>query len=217
MSEPAPQKDLVCLVADKNLEQSVSTLLQRHQALGIRRITYDVHVHPEHDPGCLLHSPDFLRPFYRRMSYAVVLFDHEGCGREETPRQELESELEECLAQAGWQGRARAIVIDPELEAWFWSDSPHVDAALGWAGRSPDLRTWLQEHGLLEARRPKPRRPKEAVEKALWVVRKARSAAIYRQLAEEVSFTRCNDPAFAKLQRTLRAWFASRSRRSTNR
>jgi hypothetical protein len=25
-----------------------------------------------------------------------------------------------------WEDRAAAIVIDPELENWFWADSPHI-------------------------------------------------------------------------------------------
>jgi len=148
-------KDLVCLVADKNTEQSILTLLDRPEALAIRRVTFDILIHPEHDPGCLLRSPEFLRSL------------------------------------AGWRERAAAIVVDPEIDAWVWSDSPRVEAVLGWTGRDPDLRSWLRDHELLDPSSPKPGRPKEAVEKALQLVRKPRSSALYRQLAREVGLARC--------------------------
>jgi len=114
---------------------------------------------------------------------------------------------EERLGQVGWQGRSAAIVIDPELEAWVWSDSPHVESALGWGGRRPDLKTWLREEGHLLEGESKPGRPKEVVEKALWTARKPRSSSIYQRLAERVSFQRCEDAAFRKLLRLLREWF----------
>ena len=48
---PVPQKDLIILVADKNMEFAVRGILTRLEALGIRDITYDLYVHPERDPG----------------------------------------------------------------------------------------------------------------------------------------------------------------------
>ncbi|HEY2289968.1 MAG TPA: hypothetical protein VGM86_04625 [Thermoanaerobaculia bacterium] len=119
----------------------------------------------------------------------------------------LESQLEERLAQSGWEDRAAAVVISPELENWVWSDSPHVERVLGWERGSAPLRGWLQEKGLLEAGVAKPARPKEAVELALWTVRKPRSSAIYFELAQNVSTDRCTDPAFLKLRRCLCEWF----------
>ncbi|NJL28558.1 MAG: hypothetical protein HC897_12045 [Thermoanaerobaculia bacterium] len=101
-------------------------------------------------------------------------------------------------------------MLDPELEAWLWSDSPHVDSVLGWKDRNPTLRAWLAEQGFLVEGAAKPSQPKEAVEKALRVVRKPRSSALYRQLAERVSFERCTDPAFARFKDVLRGWFGPR-------
>ena len=76
---------------------------------------------------------------------------------------ELERELDARLDKADWQGRARAVVIDPETEIWLWSDSPHVAAVLGWGSEKGDLRAWLNERGLLAAGAMKPTRPKEAL------------------------------------------------------
>jgi hypothetical protein len=111
------------------------------------------------------------------------------------------------LSQNGWGQRTSAIVIDPELEIWVWSDSPHVDEVLGWSGRQPDLRTWLTQRGSITDRNGKPNLPKEATEAALKEVRKPRSSSIYQQLAEKVSLGRCVDPAFIKLKNTLQSWF----------
>lgn len=33
--------------------------------------------------------------------------------------------------------RAQAIVLLPELEAWVWRDSRHLEAVMGWKTRPP--------------------------------------------------------------------------------
>jgi hypothetical protein len=207
MSADLRRKDLILLVADKNMEASLKGLLVRSQALGLRRMVFDLYVHPERDPGCLLRAHDFLLPFVTQYERALVVLDHAGCGREAVERSVLESQLEERLGQAGWEDRAAAVVISPELENWVWSDSPHVDRALGWDSSTTPLRNWLREQGLLDAGAAKPAQPKEAVELALRIVRKPRSSAIYFELAQSVSTDRCTDPAFLKLRRCLREWY----------
>ncbi|MFH1266471.1 MAG: hypothetical protein ABIK89_12150 [Planctomycetota bacterium] len=189
------------------MKAALSGILNRPMALGIRQVMLEVLVHPQKDPGVLLFAHDFLRPFAGKFEHAMVVFDREGCGREVEGRETLEADVEQRLATSGWADRARAIVIDPELENWVWSDSPEVDKALGWAGRSPALRPWLTEKGFFQKIESKPDRPKEAVEAALREVRVPRSSAIYRELAESVSFRRCSDPAFDKLTATLQRWF----------
>ncbi len=100
------------------------------------------------------------------------------------------------------------VVLDPELEAWLWSDSPQVDIVLGWAGKAPSLRSRLTERGLLAEGAVKPSRPKEAAEWALLQVRKPRPSKIYGELARKVSFERCEDPSFRRLLEILRGWFS---------
>ena len=101
-------------------------------------------------------------------------------------------------------------MLDPELEAWVWSDSPHVDDVAGWKNRRPSLRRWLISQDYLQEGATKPG-PKEALEAALRTVRKPRSASLYRQLAEKVSLRRCNDPSFLELKTVLTAWFPAGS------
>jgi len=199
--------DLVVLVADKNMEFAVKGILGRVQAMGTREPISVVHVHPEKDPGCLLRGHEFLSLFQKQFAHALILLDLEGCGQERSARETLEAAIEKRLSQSGWGGRAAAVVIDPELEMWVWSDSPQVDAVLGWQGRSPDLRSWLKTKDFLQEGQAKPERPKEAMELALRTVRKPRSSSLYFQLARQVSLERCVDPAFVKLKTTLQTWF----------
>jgi len=201
------RKDLIVLVADKNMEAVVTGLLGRPQSLGMRPITFDVFVHPRRDPGCLTGADDFLRPFCGAYRYALVLFDHEGCGRESVPAEALADEVKTRLESVGWTDRAEVVVLAPELEVWAWTDSPHVAHALGWAGQMPSLRAWLVEHGYWQPDEAKPRRPKAAFEAVLRQVRKPRSSAIYGDLARSVSLKGHTEPAFLRLTQALQKWF----------
>lgn len=200
-------QDIVFLVADADMMQAIIGLLSRTPSLGIRDVTYQIYKHDRRDPGCCNEAHLFLRAFVNQFRYAIVLFDHEGCGREQDDVEAIQDELETQLTITGWEDRNRVVVIKPELEIWVWSDSPKVDECLGWANHQPALRTWLQHNKLLRQNEIKPEKPKEAVEKSLREVRKPRSAAIYKQIANSVSLSRCNDPSFERLKSTLRAWF----------
>lgn len=207
MNEGDFESDLVVLSADKNMKFAIQGLLNRPEALGIRPVTVMFYIHPESDPGCLLRADAFLRPFINRFAHAIVVFDREGCGRHQAAREELEDEVRASLLRSGWGDRAESIAIDPELENWVFSDSPEVDAAMGWASRNPTLRSWLKVHNFLMPGQAKPSRPKEAMEAALRHVRMPRSSSIYAQLAGRVGLGRCTDPAFLKLKDRLQSWF----------
>ena len=204
----AQGKDLIVLVADQTMEEGFRALLKRHQSLGIHEIAFDVRRSTlGHDPACLLKAPGLLAQDVGRYAYALVVFDREGCGQENLSRDALERDVEERLSQAGWPERCAAVVLDPELEVWVWTKSPHVEEILGWSNRRPALSAWLRECGHWPEEAPKPARPKETMEAALREVRKPRSSSLYRQLAEKVSLAGHSEPAFAKLCETLRKWF----------
>jgi len=207
MTPELPRKDLVLLLADRNMVSALQGLLERHESLAIRLVEAEFFVHPDRDPACLLRSHEFLRPFVKQYDHALVLFDREGCGKERLSREELERQVEGRLSASGWERRSAAVVLDPELEVWVWSDSPHVEDVLGWTGRIPGLRSWLDNQGLFELADAKPRRPKEAMQMALRASRKPRSSSLYFQLAKRVSLTGCIDPAFRKFRDTLQSWF----------
>jgi hypothetical protein len=209
MTQGGPTKDLVVLIPDKNTEAAVLGILRRTESLGIRTITHDRFVHPERDPGCRCQSVSFMRTFASRYSRCLVLFDKEGAGAGDKGREQIEAEIESGLRTSGWGDRACVIVIDPELEAWVWGNSPHVEIALGWQDRPVRLRAWLEAEGLWEPTCAKPARPKEAVERVMLESRKRRSSAVYEQLARRVSLSECTDPAFAKLRTILKEWFGT--------
>lgn len=199
--------DLIVLVADKNMEHTVRGLLQRPQALGTRAVDAEIFVHPRHDPGCVNEAHDFLRSFTGSHRHALVLFDHDGSGRQGTAPAALADEVRQRLEANGWIGRAEAIVLAPELEVWVWSDSLQVAACLGWAGRQPSLREWLAATGQWPMDQAKPADPKRAMEAALREARKPRSSAIYLDLASKVSLRGHDEPAFLRFSQALRAWF----------
>lgn len=209
MTVIAHQKDLVALVADQDMKFAVTGILSRHQSLGVPPIEADVLVHINRDAGCRSRCDSFLRPFIRDYRHCVVMFDHEGSGAENVERTAVEADVEERLSRNGWDNRAAVIAIAPELEAWVWSDSPSVDRILGWFHSDVTLRSWLIGSGFLGAEESKPRRPKEAYESALRQVRKQKSASIFFDLATNVGFGRCVDPAFVKLKERLTSWFST--------
>lgn len=198
--------DLLSLVADKDMELGLQGLLTDPARVGIRPIRSTVLVHPKRDPGVLRQCHDFLRSQQRLASHALVLFDREGCGKVAT-RVALENEVETRLRQNGWEGRSAAVVIDPELEVWVWGGYAAVATALGWPGAGSALQEWLVQEGFLRLGQNKPERPKEALERTLYALRKPRSSSIYFHVARQLDTDACLDPAFLKLRATLQGWF----------
>ena len=200
-------KDLVVLTADKSMQQALKGLLARPQALDIREIDVDIYSHPQHDPACVLRGVEFMSDFSDRYHYGLLMFDHEGSGREQTNPQELQKAINEEFTSSPWGNRAKTIILSPELEAWVWSDSPHVSRIAGWEGGNRQLLSWLVERGYLREGEAKPRLPKEAFEAALRESRTPRSSSLYLELAQRVSFERCSDTAFLEFKRTMQEWF----------
>jgi hypothetical protein len=198
--------DLVVLVADRDMEAAIRGALNRPRALSIRGIQFTLYRHPRRDPGCRVDGAKFLRALAKQFAHAIVMFDYEGSGTK-LGVEELEATVEGELSKEGWASRGAAVVIEPELEAWIWSDSPWPAAILGWPGKEPALRVWLEGRGFLSTGQLKPARPKEALEAALFELRRPRSSVIYGDLARAVSLDRCVDRAFLKFKKTLQAWF----------
>ncbi|MFI5455714.1 MAG: hypothetical protein ACHRXM_09710 [Isosphaerales bacterium] len=138
-----------------------------------------------------------------------MILDHEGSGQERLAPVDVAAELKHRLAASGWGDRAEVLIIVPELEAWVWSDSTHVDRTLGWGGRTPRLRDWLAARGYWPADRQKPPRPKESFQAALMEAKIRLSSAIFRELAERVSLKGCEDQSFQQFCELMRAWFAA--------
>ena len=210
MSQDTASSGLVALVADRDIEETLARLFRRPESLGVRRFPFDLRRHPDRDAGCRVDAANFLRQFLRSYRHALVVFDQEGCGSPSS-REEIEGNVESELSRNGWGDRARAVVIDPELEAWVWSGSPVVAKALGWEERGEELRSWLGRRGFWQSGDIKPDSPKAAMNQALQsaprATRRRRSARIFGDIAAGVPVEGCQDPAFRKLKATLREWF----------
>jgi len=200
-------KDLVILVADKNMEQGVRGLVARPRSLGIREIEFDAFVHPRRDPGCVREAHTFLQPLSNQYRYAIVMFDRQGSGREQSPVNILSAQVRQRLAVNGWGNRAEVIVLDPELEVWVFSQSPLVEHCLGWPSTHGSMRNWLENRGLWTRSHSKPAEPKRAMEELLQKVKRPSSAATYMALAKRVGLQHCIDPAFLKFRGVLASWF----------
>ncbi len=200
-------RDLVVSVADKDMKATVLGILGQPKRLGIRPVSIDVVVNTERDPGSRVRSHLLLRSYATTHAYALVVFDHQGCGREQASPEDLEVEVERLMASTGWAERSATVVIAPELENWVWSQSPHVASVLGWSGRQPTIDEWLRSEGRLGSNGTKPVDPKAAVDDALRIAGVRKSSALYGRLADQVGFERCTDRAFGRLRDILRGWF----------
>ena len=197
--------DLVCLVADKNMEAAIEQLFKRPESLGTRVFKPKIVMHPEHDSGCFHNSEKVLK-YYLSAEHALIILDYDWGGVPASNGSELEDMLEHSLNNRYEEGWARAVVIEPELEAWVFSTSPHVAKILGWPSNQ-DLRFFLTSSDLWMPEEPKPSDPKAALEAALGQKRIPRSSSIYRQLAERVGTKSCTDRSFVRLKSLLKGWF----------
>lgn len=198
--------DLVCLVADRNMEAVVQSLLGKHQALGIRAVTSEIIQHPQHDPGCYRSAESLLGLYPKQASHGLVLLDRAWDGIPDKSSVELEADVDRSIARLG-NGWAKSIVIDPELEVWLFSRSPRLDEAIGWRGREPTLAEELARRGSWPTEASKPNAPKATMQWALSRVGKQKSSSIYGKIVANIGLAKCTDPSFLRLQSTLQAWF----------
>jgi len=96
--------------------------------------------------------------------------------------------------------------VEPELEAWVWSGSPHVPGILGW-NRPDRLHHWLRQRGLWPEDAPKPPDPERALRAVLRTTGKRASPSLSAELGGRVSFEGCRDRSFARLVAVLQEWF----------
>ena len=198
--------DLFVLVADEDMAQTVRGLLQRPQSLKVAPVTFEVRRHPGRDSGCRIGAAEYLSAFRDSYRHALTIFDLHGSGSHMS-RAETEREVDSELNRKGWNERAKAIVIEPELEMWVWGTSKKVPEILGWPKEYAELRRWLGEQGLWPEANDKPPDPKEAMRRTMRESRSRRSPRKFFELASEISLKGCRDPSFRDFRRTLRSWF----------
>lgn len=206
-------RDCIFLVADSNMAACIQGFLNRdqfHRSLGVEAFVFDPNEdlivdEGGYDPGVYHRAHELLRPFLNSHRFALIILDREWEGS--PGAEKIVDGIRTNMLHNGWSdGRFAVIVIDPELEAWIWQDSPHVETAFRFKGPGR-LRDLLKEDGTWPEDESKPLKPKEAVETVLRRTRTPRSSAVYRRITEKVSVDSCTDPSFTRLVEALRRWF----------
>ena len=135
-------KDLLIYVADADAEAFLRSVLVKHQALGIRAVTFDIMRHPQRDAGMVQTGAELARMQKGKYSKLLKLWDFHGSGRERRQSaMELEAEIGHKLDSFTWSGNHSISVMVPELEQWLW----HCKSALAaYSGLSvAELQTWI--------------------------------------------------------------------------
>jgi hypothetical protein len=200
--------DLLLLLADLDAKNALEGLLSRPQSLNIAPIQAPTIIrHLNRDNGCCHDYASLLRGYQRDHRFVLIIFDKHGSGRDNDDTSVIETDIEQQLEKEGWHNRCAVIVLEPELEAWIWSDSPHILRILGWKGTLPEVRSFLEGQNLWKLGEAKPFDPKKAFERVCRHSRRTISAGIFKDVASAVGLERCQDRAFLKLKATLQQWF----------
>ncbi|HQL70961.1 MAG TPA: hypothetical protein PLA77_09025 [Bacteroidales bacterium] len=201
-------KDIIFLVSDKNMEFLLKGLLPRIPIIeNIDSFSYDILIHSYRDPGIVKDADSFLRNFINKYSYAIVIFDYQGCGITNKNRSQIEEDINHRLSLSGWEAKCSVICIDPELENWIWVNPRRIAEAIEWQEQT-EILDWLHQNQLKNPTSLKPTQPKESFEALLKKSKTPRSSSIYESIASTASYRNCIDPAFHKLLNTLKDWYS---------
>lgn len=201
-------KDLVCWIPCKDIEATLDSLLTRRtESLGIRPISKDIFKDPNRDSGCWLHGAQNLAAARASYRHGLLVLDQSWDGNPACSALDLEDRIRSRFHEHGIKDWADVVVIDPEVEIWVWTRSPHLLKILGWNGDHAAMKAWLEGKGLWPIGIAKPPDPKKAFEALAFRGQVRLSSSLFRQLAEEMSFRHCHDASFLRLQRILRTWF----------
>ena len=114
-------KDLFVQAADMDAKMFIYSILQKHKAIGIRPITFDIEAHPLHDSGMVKSGAELSRLKKGKYTKIILIWDHEGSGREHKYQaREIEVQIRQKLDVITWSNDNDAIALVPELETWLW-------------------------------------------------------------------------------------------------
>lgn len=204
-------KDLLVYVADADAMAFIRAVLNRHQALGIRPITFDIERHPLKDAGMVQSGAELTRMAKGRYSRALLLWDHHGSGRDHKQRpDQVAQEIQGKLDSFTWSGQSATMVLVPELEQWLWfcenAIGAHYEVSV------PQLQVWVEEKAARLSRSAaviKQQQPKELFEHIVCErVKRTISPRDFGEIGQRASvpaLERCD--SFHAFAQTLRTWF----------
>jgi len=114
-------KDLLVYVADADALAFMRSILQRHQALGIRAVTFDIERHPQRDSGMVQSGAELVRMKKGMYGKALLMWDHHGSGRDHKHAPAIVcQDIQTKLDTFTWSGNSAVTILVPELEQWLW-------------------------------------------------------------------------------------------------
>jgi hypothetical protein len=204
-------KDLLVYVADADALAFMRSILRRHQALGIRAVTFDIERHPQRDSGMVQSGAELVRMKKGKYGKALLMWDHHGSGRDhkQTPAivcQDIQTKLDNYT----WSGNSAVTILAPELEQWLWFCEGAVASHCGIL--QAQLDRWVQDRADKLGKTVtvlKQQQPKELFEHImrdrLRQTISPRDFDVIGQRASVNALLACD--SFSAVALTLRTWF----------
>ena len=126
-------KDLFVLTADADAQALIRAVLQRHQNLNIKPISFEVQRFTGRDAGMVKAGPEIVRAMVKKTEYSriILVWDHHGSGWDKLNPTEAATRVERRLEGVTWTQRSAGVVVVPELEEWLWHCPADVARHLG--------------------------------------------------------------------------------------
>lgn len=206
-------KDLLVYVADADALAFMRSMLSRHQALGIRAISFDIERHPQRDAGMVQSGAELARMRKKDYGKAQLMWDHHGSVRDhkQEPPQ-VARDIQDKLDTYTWSGNSAVVVLVPELEQWLWHCENAVATHCGVT--TVQLGQWIAERAQKlnsSADALKQKQPKELFE---YVMREKLKRTISPRDFEEIGkragiagLLACD--SFRSIVDAFRLWFPS--------
>ena len=204
-------KDLLVYVADADALAFMRSMLKKHQALGIRPISFDIERHPQRDAGMVHSGAELARMKKGRYGKALLMWDHHGSGRDhkQAPSQ-VAGDIQDKLDAYTWSGNSAVAVLVPELEQWLWhceiAVAVHCDVTVA------QLDEWVAERAQKLSRAAeslKQEQPKELFEYVLREkLKRTISPRDFEKIGERAGIAgllACD--SFRSIVEALRLWF----------
>jgi hypothetical protein len=138
-------KDLFLLTADADALAFMKSILLRHEALGIRPITFEHMRHPMRDSGVIKDGPETARLYKGKCNKALLLWDYHGSGHEKRhSAEDSENKIQERLDGVTWSENSGAVSVAPELEEWLWHSVSSIAAYF--CVEQNKLTGWMNEY-----------------------------------------------------------------------
>lgn len=204
---------LLVLVEGINDERVLKVVLHRGRELGFNPLSEPQVEFRRHSSEVCTSGAQIARNEKHRYSHFLLVWDHDGSALQSQGYQPTKAQgiVQSQLNGYSLKGCSKAIVIAPELEAWFWSDLNAIARTLQVARE--ELEGYLQE---LEAKEglSYAEKPKETLQRvASWKQERADSD-LYERITSQANLEmwQHQHPSFEWLVRALRRWFPLRNR-----